>query len=236
MTETYERLVEDLVRHLETSQGGQRWIALAGGPGAGKSTLAARVAASVNEQVQQDVVVVLPMDGFHYSRAQLKAMGEQNGEVGPTFEDLIARRGSPWTFDAHALCAALSAARQAGEYSLPTYSRQLSDPVPEGVELKKNHRIVLVEGNYLLLYQDPLWAPLKSLFDQRWFIKCESLDAQRSRVAIRHLQTWTIEKERMWGKGIEGATAKVDTSDFLNMQLVNTTACYADRIICSTEG
>lgn len=41
--------------------------------------------------------IVLPMDGFHFSRAQLKVMGES----GPnSFDDLLARRGSPWTFDA----------------------------------------------------------------------------------------------------------------------------------------
>jgi hypothetical protein len=34
---------------------------------------------------------------------------------------------------------------------MPTYSRALSDPVPGGAELKSEHRIVLVEGNYLLL-------------------------------------------------------------------------------------
>ena len=48
---------------------------------------------------------------------------------------------------------------------LPTYSRAISDPVPGGVELLESHKVVIVEGNYMLNYDDPLWAPLKDLFD-----------------------------------------------------------------------
>lgn len=50
---------------------------------------------------------------------------------------------------------------------LPTYSRALSDPVPGGVELSKSHRVVIVEGNYMLNYDDKLWEPLKDLFDEK---------------------------------------------------------------------
>jgi hypothetical protein len=42
---------------------------------------------------------VLPMDGFHYTRSRMKAMGESPlREHG--YRELIARRGAPWTFDA----------------------------------------------------------------------------------------------------------------------------------------
>jgi pantothenate kinase len=39
------------------------------------------------------------MDGFHYSRAELRDISKNsNGAL--TYDDLLARRGSPWTFDA----------------------------------------------------------------------------------------------------------------------------------------
>lgn len=56
---------------------------------------------------------------------------------------------------------------------LPTYSRALSDPVAGGVELSKTHRVVIVEGNYMLNYDDNLWAPLKDLFDEKVTKECD---------------------------------------------------------------
>lgn len=39
--------------------------------------------------------------------------------------------------------------------------------MPGGVELLKEHKVVIVEGNYMLNYDDPLWSPLKELFDEK---------------------------------------------------------------------
>jgi len=49
------------------------------------------------------------------------------------------------------------------------------------------HRIVLVEGNYLLLFSDPAWAPLRDVFDEKWFISVP-LDAAMERVLKRHMK------------------------------------------------
>ena len=42
--------------------------------------------------------------------------------------------------------------------------------MPGGVELLKEHKVVIVEGNYMLNYDDPLWSPLKELFDEKVFL------------------------------------------------------------------
>eukprot|EP00667_Euglena_gracilis_P010307 EG_transcript_10492 len=235
MHATYQRLADHLVARLRAQADGQWWVAIAGGPGSGKSTLAAAVVRRVNEQAGAEVAVVLPMDGFHYSRRQLKAIADMNAAKGrgPTFDELIARRGAPWTFGAPALCTALAEARQLREASLPAYSREKSDPVPHGVELRKDHRIVLVEGNYVLMYDDPLWAPLQPLFDERWFLRVPKIDEQRRRLVDRHMETWTAEKDRLFGPGRVGAAIKVDTSDLLNMEVIEASAKHADRIIDS---
>lgn len=75
-----DALVDALVRDTPAiaaaaaaTDGGRRvLIGIAGVPGSGKSTIAAAAAARL---VARGVAsVALPMDGFHYSRAQLDAM------------------------------------------------------------------------------------------------------------------------------------------------------------------
>ncbi|CAE8592574.1 unnamed protein product [Polarella glacialis] len=146
---------------------------------------------------------------------------------------MLRRRGAPWTFDAAGLCAALLRARASGAASLPVYSRAVSDPVPNGVQLAASHKVVLVEGNYLLMWGDERWAPLREAFDECWYLRCSSLQEQRERLIARHLQSWTDEKSKLWGEGRTGAASKVDANDFLNLELVEATSKNADRVITS---
>ena len=83
------------------------------------------------------------------------------------------------------LCKELRAAKQQGAASLPVYSRERSDPVPDGVVLERTHRCVLVEGNYLLMRADPRWQPLDELWDERWFVACADREEQRRRLIAR---------------------------------------------------
>ena len=71
MTSTYDSLAQRALRLREASGTPSVWVGIGGGPGAGKSTLAAAVAARVNSAQGKECCVVLPMDGFHYTRAQL---------------------------------------------------------------------------------------------------------------------------------------------------------------------
>lgn len=231
MTPTYEALAQHLLEKSQALGPRQYWVGLAGGPGAGKSTLAAAVIDRLNTIAGDELGVVLPMDGFHYSRAELQRLADAPGSPPGALEALLRRRGAPWTFDAEALCSALGAAKASGSGSFPTYSRALSDPVPDGVRVKASHRVVLIEGNYLLKWSDPRWAPLRAIFDECWFVRCASVEEQRERLVTRHLQTWTEEKERIWGEGRAGAAAKADANDVLNLAEIEVTRSNADRII-----
>lgn len=240
MQSTYQSLADRLMeRYLSSTdlQNNQLFVCVAGGPGSGKSTLSSAVAELINEKMMQnqddgaEAAVVLPMDGFHYSRSQLQSMGESN-TCQYTYEELLARRGAPWTFDAERCIAAFSAARKNGEANLPVYSRVKSDPVKNGVQLLETTKIVLLEGNYLLSYKDPRWAPLKDLFDETWYISCKSVSDQRQRLVLRHLETWSEEKTKMWGAGEEGAGAKADANDMLNAQWIDEMSReFADLIV-----
>jgi pantothenate kinase len=68
----------------------QYWIAVAGAPGSGKSTLSKELAAGLNARGIRTTVI--PMDGFHYYRRELDQM--------PNSDEAHARRGSHWTFNA----------------------------------------------------------------------------------------------------------------------------------------
>jgi hypothetical protein len=162
MEATYDRLAKraiDLYHSGKgTGLGGRCWIGIAGGPGAGKSTLAAAVADKICELESRPgsskssiQAVAIPMDGYHYTRAKLASVTQALGGDIDDGTKGMSRRGAPWTFDANALARDLGAAKSSGHASLPEYDRVLSDPVEDAVVVEESHQIVLVEGNYLIL-------------------------------------------------------------------------------------
>lgn len=253
MHNIYDELATRLISRYQSDassnklKNNQLFVCIAGGPGSGKSTLSMAVAQRINEQMMTapndndtgvviemaPASVVLPMDGFHYSRAQLQTIASNsNGKY--TYDELLSRRGAPWTFDADGCIAAFTAARQSGYASLPIYSRVKSDPIPDGVQLHPTTRIVLLEGNYLLSWDDERWAPLRDnhVFDETWYIACKSIAEQRERLIRRHLETWSDEKTRMFGAGALGAGAKADANDMLNLEWIQEMSLkHADYVI-----
>ena len=240
MMSTYDTLASRLVgryaKESECLRNNQLFVCVSGGPGSGKSTLSEAVSSRINEQLgDESSSVVLPMDGYHYTRAQLAAMGGSD-DCPYSNEELIARRGAPWTFDAEKCIRDFTRARELGEASLPIYSRTKSDPVEDGALLSKETKIVLLEGNYLLAWGDERWRPLQTnrVFDETWYIACRSLDDQRERLVKRHLETWSDEKTRMFGEGEVGAGAKADSNDMLNLVWIDDMSRkHADLIIDS---
>jgi pantothenate kinase len=246
MDETYDKLAQRLydkvfVQHQvksaddtigknqQPSSSSQYWVAIAGGPGSGKTTTANAVADLLNQKYTKDenCCIVLPMDGFHYSKQKLQELDPPDGE------NYLKRRGAPWTMDADRCCELLTQAKEQGQGELPSYSREISDPVPGGVQLLPEHKIVLVEGLYLLgnIPDDPRWEPLQQLWDERWFVRCPSRDMQRERLIQRSLKTWNDLKVKTWGEGEIGATSKVDANDAKNMDIVAPGEQRADVVI-----
>lgn len=132
---------------------GRLIAALAGPPGAGKSTLADRVAARLNAQAP-DFCAVLAMDGFHYDDLLLVPRGWR------------PRKGAPHTFDVGGLAATLRRLRANDEdaVAVPVFDRAIEIARAGARLIVRDTRVVLVEGNYLLLAAQP-WAALAPLFD-----------------------------------------------------------------------
>ena len=116
------------------------------------------------------------------------------------------------------------------------------------MKLEAHHRIVLVEGNYLLLGAGGMvpgyvtedeakrWSPLLPLFDARWFVApTDGVAEQRRRIILRHLETWTDAKTKMFNaqSAEEGAAKRADSNDVLNAHVIETCREHAGLVIDS---
>ena len=203
----------------------QYWIGIAGAPGSGKSTL---VHDLVKELQSRSVTCVgVPMDGYHYSRAELD-----------TFADPIAAhrfRGAPFTFNGSKFVEDLRMAKMEGKFSFPGFDHAAKDPAPDVHVLTAECQVVLVEGNYLLLDAAP-WSSLceesssssSKIFDEMWYLKC-NLDELKRRLAARHMEAW--------GWTMEQAMERIEDSDGKNMVTVETSAGNqrASKVLTSGE-
>ena len=129
------------------AQKGRVVVAIAGPPGAGKSTLAKELVGLLAHPSE-----VLPMDGFHLENDQLTELG------------LLDRKGAPETFDVAGFIALITRLRDHSEIKFPTFDRERDQTVPEGGCIRATTQVVLVEGNYLLLDTHP-WRDLSTEFD-----------------------------------------------------------------------
>lgn len=55
----------------------QFWLGISGGPGAGKSTISENLANIMNNKYKIKTLII-PMDGFHYSKEYLLSKDENN--------------------------------------------------------------------------------------------------------------------------------------------------------------
>lgn len=230
MEEIYDKLAERLVPTSAAmfSPNVKRLVGLAGPPGAGKSTLAYEVVSRINslwpqkaasfdaEVMPPDVATVLPMDGFHLYRSQLDAMEDP--------KEAHARRGAPWTFNPALLLNCLKKLRNEGSVYVPSFDHGVGDPVEDDIFVSLQHKVVIVEGNYLLL-EEGTWKDISDMFDEKWFIDV-NLDTAMQRVEARHIST---------GKPPDVAKWRVDYNDRPNAELIVKSKTNADVLIRSVS-
>jgi len=194
---------ERLGRLLQRCAAQRVLLGLAGPPGAGKSTLAAALAAAWPGQA-----VVVPMDGFHLAQAELERLGRAQ------------RKGAPDTFDVTGLLALLQRLRdpRPGEVVYaPTFRREIEEPVAGAIAVPADVPLVIVEGNYLLLDDEAGWCALQPLFDEVWYLALDD-DERRARLERRH---------RQFGRSAAEAAAWVQASDEPNARRVAATQARA---------
>ena len=78
----------------------------------------------------------------------------------PNPEEAYARRGAAFTFDAKKFVTDIKAAKERGAGLFPGFDHAVADPEEGKISFNSTeHQIVLVEGLYVLLNQDP-WKQL----------------------------------------------------------------------------
>ncbi|MEX1215675.1 nucleoside/nucleotide kinase family protein [Saccharospirillum sp.] len=187
-----ESLISELQKRAEQPK--RTLVGIVGAPGAGKSTLVERLQQAVGEER----CAVVPMDGYHLDNAILDA------------NDWRMVKGAPHTFDVAGLALSLKRLAAAEEdLYLPVFDRALDLARAGALRVTTAQRLVLVEGNYLLLDQAP-WNELASLFDLKVY-----LDVPMETLEQRLTQRWLDH-----GFDADMAHKKVSGNDLPNARLV----------------
>ena len=71
----YDQIIHIILDLRRTLNKKQLWLSICGSPGSGKSTLAGKLANILNAD-GSNKCVLLPADGYHYSKAELNRMDD----------------------------------------------------------------------------------------------------------------------------------------------------------------
>ena len=208
--ETYVQLLDRARALLEREE--RAILGIAGAPACGKSTLCAELGVDLQRSHPSEVALV-GMDAFHIGHRVLQQ------------HDLVDVKGAPKTFDVDGYLALLSRLRHSRTtVYAPEFHREIEDSLAHVVEIPAQVRLVITEGNYLLLPTPP-WDQVRTLLDEAWFVHLESSERQRRMVA-RH---------QRYGRTLAEARARTFGSDETNAVLVDQEQNRADlRIECLT--
>jgi pantothenate kinase len=193
-------------------------LGIVGSPGSGKSTLSETLLAALRadppDGAGPDWVAYVPMDGYHLADVELERLGRRQA------------KGAPDTFDAGGYVALLARLRAADPDDpvvyAPAFERTLEQPLAGAIPVPAAARLVITEGNYLLL-DSGRWPAVRPLLDDVWFCALRD-DVRMDRLLTRHVT---------FGKPPDVARDWVAAVDGPNAELIEATRDRADLVVPS---
>ncbi len=207
-----DKLATELLETLSNSPDRSKYfLGITGCPAAGKSVLTENLSDEINSRTGDDLAAVIPMDGFHLPNNILEERG------------LIKSKGAPETFDVDSFVELINRLHEFPDQSImcPTYDRRTHDPVENAITIQPDNRLIIVEGNYLLLNISP-WNTIRSKMNEIWYIDTP-LKTIKERLIHRHVSG---------GASKDEAERKVASVDLPNAELIKKTCSSANKIIC----
>jgi len=204
----------DRVERAAARVDGRFLLGIAGSPGSGKTTLAAALVAELDAR-RPGAAAALPMDGFHLANATLDRLGRRD------------RKGALDTFDGWGFLALLRRVRTEEQHTVyaPSFRRVVDEGVAGEIAIEPAARVIVVEGNYLLVDDGP-WALVRDALDEAWFCATSPQDREM-RLIHRHT---------LGGRSVEAATAWAREVDGTNALLIDATRDRADAVVSGTTG
>jgi pantothenate kinase len=180
-------------------------VAVAGPPAVGKSTFAKKLVDTLNAS-RPGTAALLAMDGFHLDNSVLHEL------------NIFERKGAPDSFDFYGFKSVLERMRDRTiEHYVPTFDRTRDIAIGASGVVASSAKIVVVEGNYLLLDKDP-WRQLSKVFDYKIFIEASVTELKR-RLVFRWMDN---------GYDAKGAQERASVNDIPNAELISTCRLASD--------
>jgi pantothenate kinase len=204
-------------------------VAVGGIPGSGKTSLVITMAKRINElharqsPNESPISACVPMDGYHFTRAQLAAMPD------PVYA--AARRGAAFTFDPDKFVRLVKTLREpltaeSKTVYAPSFDHAIKDPVEDDIPIPASARVIFFEGNYLCLDKEP-WSEAARMMDELWFVDID-FDTAGKRLVKRHVEAGIA-------KDAEAAEIRVRENDLVNGKEIVDYRLDVQEVIPSVE-
>jgi pantothenate kinase len=108
----------------------------------------------------------------------------------------------------------------------PSFDHAVKDPKADDIAVLPGHRIVVFEGNYVVLDKEP-WRAAAALMDERWFVDVD-FEVARRRLVARHVKAGIARDE-------EEARKRADENDLVNGRQIVEYRVNVDEVIVSRE-